>query len=49
MAAGAVKPRVIAQFVENGRVAILRMQFKDNRFCPEFILDFNNALDLVQK
>ena len=43
------KPRVVAQFTENGRVAVVRMQSADNRVNPEFIRDFNNALDEVER
>ena len=45
------KPRVhvVAEFAENGRVAVIRMQCADNRINPEFISDFNNALDEVER
>lgn len=43
------KPRVVAQFTENGRVAVVLMQCADNRVNPEFIRDFNNALDEVER
>ena len=40
---------VVVEFVENGRVAIVRMQHTDNRFNPKFVKDFNSALDKVER
>ena len=40
---------VVVEFVENGRVAIVRMQHADNRVNPKFIKDFNSALDEVER
>lgn len=40
---------VVVEFVENGRVAIVRMQHTDNRINPTFIKDFNSALDEIER
>ena len=41
--------RIVAEFVESGTVAILRMQHGENRFNPEFINCYNRVLDQVEK
>lgn len=41
--------RVITELVQNGRIAVLRMQCGDNRIHPEFLREFHNALDEVEK
>lgn len=45
----ASKLRVITEFIQNGRIAVLRMQSGENRIAPEFLRDFHNALDEVEK
>ena len=41
--------RVVVEFVQDGRIAVLRMQRGENRFHPEFVRDFHDALDAVEK
>lgn len=45
----ATELRVRVEFSDDKSVAILRMQCGDNRVVPDFLRDFNNALDLVEK
>ena len=41
--------QVVCDFIEHGEVAILRMQSGSNRFNPDFIQDYNKALDNVER
>lgn len=45
----ATKLKVVTELVQNGRVAVLRMQNGDNRIAPGFISDFHSALDEVER
>ena len=41
--------RVVCDFIEDGKIAILRMRFGNNSFNPDFIRDYNKALDSVER
>ena len=41
--------RVVVELVQSGHVAVVRMRHGDNRFHPEFLRDFHNVLDEVEK
>ena len=40
-------PRVSLEF--RGKTAVVRMQHGENRVVPEFVRDFNAALDEIEK